>query len=268
MSTGPGQLWHETVTSAGEALEERCGLVDYRGSSRDELDWFKPVWHPYLGTGLGWGQQRAGNWLQFNAPGWGNWGPDHTGFGDVWNEDSGMSQTTSVYLDGELADQGPSSAAYMRTRRPTSTPTSSSPTPRWTRHAGRSRRGHAELTFRSAATPDDRWTFLPLINLSFDVDTDLAGKVRAGKKLPIGLGAGYVAGAPDTGTIGGGKLEVSYDAGKTWRQVALRGGDGKASWQGTLNVPRDAEHVSLRASARDERGGSVTQEIVRAVAVR
>ncbi|MGQ4442868.1 S8 family serine peptidase, partial [Streptomyces violaceoruber] len=47
VSTGPGQLWHETVTSAGEALEERGGLSRYRGGSRAELNWFKPVWHPY-----------------------------------------------------------------------------------------------------------------------------------------------------------------------------------------------------------------------------
>ncbi|GHA66182.1 peptidase [Streptomyces tendae] len=271
VSTGPGQLWHETVTSADEALEERGGLSDYRGGSRTELDWFKPVWHPYLGTGLGWGQQRAGNRLQFNAPGWGDSGPDHTGFGDVWSEGSGMSQTTSVYLDGELVDQGPSSAAYVwdapadehTYKLVTDTALDAARWPTATK-------GHAEWTFRSTATPDDRWTFLPLINLSFDVDTDLAGKVRGGKKLRIGLGAEYVAGAPDTGTIGGGRLEVSYDDGKSWHQVRLRGGDGggEASWQGTLSVPRDAEHVSLRASARDDRGGSVTQEIVRAVAVR
>ncbi|MFI8484972.1 S8 family serine peptidase [Streptomyces rubrogriseus] len=269
VSTGPGQLWHETVTSAGEALEERGGLSRYRGGSRAELNWFKPVWHPYLGTGLGWGQQRAGNRLQFNAPGWGDSGPDHTGFGDVWSEGSGMSQTTSVYLDGELADQGPSSAAYVwdapadehTYRLVTDTALDAARWPLATK-------GHAEWTFRSAATPDDRWTFLPLINLSFDVDTDLAGKVRAGKKLRVGLDAAYVAGAPDTGKLGGGKLEASYDGGTTWHQVRLRGGDGEASWHGTLSVPRDAEHVSLRASARDDRGGSVTQEIVRAVAVR
>ncbi|MEU9635638.1 S8 family serine peptidase [Streptomyces tendae] len=271
VSTGPGQLWHETVTSADEALEERGGLSEYRGGSRTELNWFKPVWHPYLGTGLGWGQQRAGNRLQFNAPGWGDSGPDHTGFGDVWSEGSGMSQTTSVYLDGELVDQGPSSAAYVweapadehTYKLVTDTALDAARWPTATK-------GHAEWTFRSAATPDDRWTFLPLINLSFDVDTDLAGKVRGGKKLGIGLGAEYVAGAPDTGTIGGGRLEVSYDDGKSWHQVRLRGGDGggETSWQGTLSVPRDAEHVSLRASARDDRGGSVTQEIVRAVAVR
>ncbi|WP_406132365.1 S8 family serine peptidase [Streptomyces anthocyanicus] len=269
VSTGPGQLWHETVTSAGEALEERGGLSRYRGGSRAELNWFKPVWHPYLGTGLGWGQQRAGNRLQFNAPGWGDSGPDHTGFGDVWSEGSGMSQTTSVYLDGEPVDQGPSSAAYVwdapadehTYRLVTDTALDAARWPLATK-------GHAEWTFRSAATPDDRWTFLPLINLSFDVDTDLAGKVRAGKKLRIGLGAAYVAGAPDTGKLGGGKLEASYDGGTTWHQVRLRGGDAEASWYGTLSVPRDAEHVSLRASARDDRGGSVTQEIVRAVAVR
>ncbi|WP_399884677.1 S8 family serine peptidase [Streptomyces sp. BBFR51] len=269
VSTGPGQLWHETVTSAGEALEERGGLSEYRGGWRAELNWFKPVWHPYLGTGLGWGQQRSGNQLQFNAPGWGDSGPDHTGFGDVWSEGSGMTQTTSVYLDGELADQGPSSAAYVSDA-PADEHTYGLVTDtaldaaRWPLAT----KGHAEWTFRSAATPDDRWTFLPLINLSFDVDTDLAGKVRGGKKLRVGLDAAYVAGTPDTGKLGGGKLEASYDGGQTWHQVRLRGGDGEASWHGTLSVPRDAEHVSLRASARDDRGGSVTQEIVRAVAVR
>ncbi len=92
--------------------------------------------------------------------------------------------------------------------------------------------------------------------------------MRGGKKARVGIGAAYVAGAPDTGTVGDAALEVSYDAGKTWRAVRLRDGDGEASWQGTLSVPRDAEHLSLRASARDDRGGSVTQEILRAATVR
>ncbi|MER6849518.1 S8 family serine peptidase [Streptomyces flaveolus] len=267
VSAGRGQRWHESVEAADGALEERSGLVRYEGGSRPELDWFKPVWHPWLGTGLGWGQQRAGNRLQFNAPGWGDSGPDHTGFGDVWSEGSGMTQTTAVYLDGELVDDGPSSAAYVwdapadehTYKLVTDTALDAD---RWKLGT----KGHAEWTFRSAATPEDRWTFLPLINLSFDVDTDLAGEVRGGRKLSVGIGAEYVAGAPDTGTIGGGTLQVSYDDGKTWKSVPLTGKG--ASWHGTLDVPRGAEHVSLRASARDDRGGSVTQEIVRAVGVR
>ncbi|MDH6215487.1 S8 family serine peptidase [Streptomyces pseudovenezuelae] len=264
VSTGPGQLWHESVTAADGALEERSGLVAYRGGSRPALDWFKPVWHPWLGTGLGWGQQRSGNQLQFNTPGWGDSGPDHTGFGDVWSAETGMSQYTEVYLDGELVDRRQSSGAYAWDA-PADEHTYKVVTDtaldadRWRL----STKGHSEWTFRSAATPEDRWTFLPLINLAFDVDTDLAGDVRGGARLPVGIRAEYVQGAPDTGTIGGEKLEVSYDDGKSWRTVRLTGGG-----HGTLTVPRDASYISLRAAASDDRGGSVTQEVIRAVGVK
>ncbi|MFJ4789712.1 S8 family serine peptidase [Streptomyces sp. NPDC088794] len=264
VSTGPGQLWHESVTAADGALEERSGLVRYRGGSRPALDWFRPVWHPWLGTGLGWGQQRSGNQLQFNTPGWGDSGPDHTGFGDVWSTETGMSQYTEVYLDGESVDRWQGSGAYAWDA-PADEHTYKVVTDtaldadRWRL----STKGHAEWTFRSAATPDDRWTFLPLINLSFDVDTDLAGDVRGGARLPVGIRAEYVKGAPDTGTIGDEKLEVSYDDGKSWRPVRLTG-----TGHGTLTVPRDASYISLRAAASDDRGGSVTQEVIRAVGVK
>ncbi|GHE83483.1 S8 family serine peptidase [Streptomyces fumanus] len=267
VSTGPGQRWHESVSTAGGALEQRGGVVRYRGGTRSRLDWFRPVWHPWLGTGLDWGQQRMGDRMRFNAPGWGDSGPDHTGSGDVYGADSGMRQRTAVYLDGAPVGTSADATAYVSAAPPgehtyrlvTDTALDAG---RWTPGST----AHAEWTFRSAATPQDRWTYLPLINLSFALDTDLAGRVRGGRELPVGLGAQYVAGAPDTGTLGGGKLDVSYDAGRTWRPVRLTG-DG-ASWRGTLEVPRGAEHLSLRASARDDRGGTVTQEIVRAVAVR
>ncbi|MFB7497632.1 S8 family serine peptidase [Streptomyces sp. NPDC056161] len=267
VSTGPGQQWHESVTAAGGALEERGGLVSYPGGSRTALNWFRPVWHPWLGTGLGFGQQRSGGRLQFNTPGWGDSGPDHTGFGDVWSDGSGMTQDTAVYLDGAEVDRRQGSAAYVEDA-PADEHTYKVVTDtaldagRW----GRATRGHAEWTFRSAATPEDRWTGLPLINLSFDVGTDLAGRVADGR-VPVRLGAAYVAGAAGTGRLGGGTLDVSYDDGTTWRPVALTVDPG-AAWHGTLTVPRDAAHVSLRATARDDKGGSVTQEIVRAVAVK
>ncbi|KOV67878.1 S8 family serine peptidase [Streptomyces sp. MMG1121] len=267
VSTGPGQLWHESVTIGDGTLEERSGLVRYEGGTHPVLDWFRPVWHPWLGTGLGWGQQRAGNQIQLNTPGWGDSGPDHTGFGDVWSTDSGMSQTTAVYLDGALVDKGTSSAAYVwdapadaHTYKAV-TDTALDPA-RWKLAT----QGHSEWTFRSAATPEDHWTYLPLINLAYDLDTDLAGTVRGGQRVPVGLGASYVAQAAGTGTLGGGRLEVSYDEGTTWRTVSLTGKN--ASWRGTLTVPRGAKSLSLRASAHDDQGGSVTQEIIRAVAVR
>ncbi|MEU5114662.1 S8 family serine peptidase [Streptomyces longwoodensis] len=267
VSTGPGQLWQESVTAADGALEERSGPVAYRGGSHPALNWFRPVWHPWLGTGPGWGLQRSGNSLQFNVPGWGDSGPDHTGSGDVWSEESGMEQTTSAYLDGALVDRRRGSAAHVQDApadaRTYTVVTDTALDPgRWSRAS----EGHAEWTVRSAATPGDHWTHLPLINLSFAVDTDLAGDVRGGTRVPVGLGARYVVGAAGTGTLGGGTLAVSYDDGATWRPVPLTG--GAATWHGTLAVPRDAASVSLRASARDDRGGSVTQTLVRAVGVR
>ncbi|MER5756558.1 S8 family serine peptidase [Streptomyces sp. NPDC002088] len=268
VSTGPGQKWHESVQTADGALEERGGLVTYKGGSHPDLDWFKPVWHPWLGTGLGWGQQRAGNQMQFNTPGWGDSGPDHTGFGDVWSSDTGMTQYTEVYLDGTRVDRRKSSGAYVWSA-PADEHTYKVVTDT-TLDADRwklATKGHAEWTFRSAATPNDRFTFLPLINLSFDVDTDLAGDIRGGTRVPIGIGAEYVVGAQDTGTLGGGTLEVSYDDGTTWQPVKLTGA-GNAAWHGTLTVPRDAAYVSLRASATDDQGGSVQQEITRAVGVK
>ncbi|OIJ90976.1 S8 family serine peptidase [Streptomyces colonosanans] len=267
VSTGPGQLWHESVNAGDSTLEERSGLIGYRGGDHAALNWFKPVWHPWLGTGLGWGQQRSGNVMQFNTPGWGDSGPDHTGFGDTWSADSGMTQATAVYQDGTLVDRRSGSTAYVwdapadeHTYKLVTDTTLDAD--RWKL----STKGHSEWTFRSSATPADRATFLPLLNLAYDVDTDLSGDVRGGR-VPVGISASYVAGAPGTGTIGDAKLQVSYDDGASWQTVPLTGGTGD-SWMGTLTVPSDARYVSLRASASDERGGSATQEIIRAVGVK
>ncbi|MGC0332171.1 hypothetical protein RKD23_005161 [Streptomyces sp. SAI-170] len=262
VSAGPGQRWQESVTTADGALEQRGGVVRYRGGTHRELSWFRPVWHPWLGTALDRGPVRTGDRLEFSLPGWGDSGPDHSGFGDVWSEESGMRQSTEVYLDGELVDRRRGADAYVSGapagehtyRVVTDTALDAG---RW----GLATEGHTEWTFRSAATAEE--TRLPLINLSFDLGTDLAGRVPGGRRVPVGIRAGYVAGAAGTGVVGGVALEVSYDDGVTWRRVAL-----DRSGRGVLDVPEGAGSVSLRASARDDRGGSVRQEVIRAAGVR
>ncbi|MFF3786472.1 S8 family serine peptidase [Streptomyces sp. NPDC001933] len=265
-STAAGQRWHESV-DLENSLEERGGTPSYRGGSKVELEWFKPVWHPWLGTGLGWGQERSGSELRFNTPGWGDSGPDHTGFGRVY-DDPTMSQYTEVYVNGERVDRRKSSGAYARPAPAEEatykvvTDTTLDPA-RWRLAT----KGHSEWTIRSKETPADRWTYLPLINLGFDLDTDLAGDVRGGSRVPVRIYAEYVKGAPDTGVLGGGSLEVSYDEGATWTNVTLSSSRG-ASWNGELRVPSGAKFVSLRAGVSDDRGGSVKQELIRAVGVR
>ncbi|MGW2088789.1 S8 family serine peptidase [Streptomyces sp. NPDC001880] len=269
VSTGTGQRWHEAV-NLGESrlsMEQRGGISSYRGGSKVELGWFKPVWHPWLGTGVGWGQQRSGKQLQFNTPGWGDSGPDHSGFGDVYNDPT-MSQYTEVYVNGEQVSRRISSGGYVwdapaeEATYKVVTDTALDPD-RWRLAT----KGHSEWTFRSKETPADRQTFLPMINLGFDLDTDLIGDVRGGSRVPVRIYAEYVKGASDTGVLGGGSLEVSYDEGATWTNVALSS-SRDASWNGELRVPSGAKSVSLRAGASDDRGGSVEQEIIRAVGVR
>ncbi|MFJ9811384.1 S8 family serine peptidase [Streptomyces sp. NPDC101158] len=262
VSTGTGQRWHESV-DLGDSLEQRGGQSVYQGGSQVEKDWFEPVWHPWLGTGLGWGQQRSGNDLRFNTPGWGDSGPDHTGFGNVWGDPT-MTQYTEVYVNGVRVDRKMSSGAYAwdapaeEATYKVVTDTALDPA-RWRLGT----KGHAEWTFRSAETPADEITYLPLINLGFDLDTDLAGNVRGGGRVPVRVFAAYVTGASGTGVLGGNRLEASYDEGRTWTAVAL---DRKG--RGELRVPAGAGSVSLRAGASDDRGGSVTQEIIRAVGVK
>ncbi|MEU3427311.1 S8 family serine peptidase [Streptomyces gardneri] len=267
VSTGTGQRWHESV-DLGDSLEERGGTPSYKGGSRVDLDWFGPVWHPWLGTGLGWGQQRTGNDLRFNTPGWGDSGTDHTGFGNVWSDPT-MSQYTEVYVDGVRVDRKKSSGAYawdapaQEAAYRVVTDTALDPA-RWRLAT----KGHSEWTFRSAETPNDRITYLPMLNLGFDLDTDLNGDVRAGSRLPVRTFAEYVDGASGTGTITGGTLDVSYDEGKTWTKVALKPSWRGASWSGELRIPAGAASVSLRAGASDDQGGTVTQELIRALGVK
>ncbi|MEX0170902.1 S8 family serine peptidase [Streptomyces sp. LMG1-1-1.1] len=267
VSTGTGQRWHESV-DLGDSLEERGGTPSYRGGSRVDLDWFGPVWHPWLGTGLGWGQQRTGNDLRFNTPGWGDSGTDHTGFGNVWGDDS-MTQYTEVYVNGVRVDRKKSSGAYAwdapaeEAAYKVVTDTTLDPA-RWRLGT----KGHSEWTFRSAETPGDRVTYLPLLNLAFDVDTDLHGDLRAGSRIPIGISASYVRGAAATGTLTTATLDVSYDEGTTWTKIPLKKSSRAAGWTGELHIPSTAPSVSLRAGAADDRGGSVTQELIRAIGVK
>lgn len=268
VSAAEGQTWHETVTAGPQySLEERGGLVAYPGGKSTPLNWFKPVLHPWLGTGLGWGQTRSGDNLAFNTPGWGDSGSDHTGFGDVWN-DASLTQTTDVLVDGVSTGPKTSSGVNLWDMDPGEhTYKVVTDTTMDAKVWGTGVKGHSAWEVRSARTPEDRETYLPMINLGFDVDTALDGTVKAGGKLPIGINAEYVVGASDTGTLTTGALAVSYDQGRTWTQVDLAKKGG--SWTGKLSVPKKGTRtVSLRASVRDDQGGSVTQVLTDAINVK
>ena len=70
------------------------------------------------------------------------------------------------------------------------------------------------------------------------------------------------------GTVTGATFEFSYDDGATCQTGALTA-DGHGGWKTTMTVPKDAsKYVSIRATAQDDAGNSVTQEVIRAFGLR
>ncbi|MFB6671892.1 hypothetical protein ACFCWG_05690 [Streptomyces sp. NPDC056390] len=60
---------------------------------------------------------------------------------------------------------------------------------------------------------------------------------------------------------------MSYDDGSHWMPAGLRGtADGK--WTVDVRAPKSAKHVSLRATAKDDAGNTVSQTVMRAYALK
>ena len=107
---------------------------------------------------------------------------------------------------------------------------------------------------------------LPLSAVRFapPLRVDNSAPAGQGFVVPVtGAAAARRAGRP------GGELtvDVSYDGGKTWSKAKLvrTAADG---WSATVRHPAGAGYVSLRATARDTAGNTVTQRIIQAYRLR
>ena len=83
----------------------------------------------------------------------------------------------------------------------------------------------------------------------------------------IGLSAFHPPAVEGAGKVTDATLEVSYDDGATWKRADLAR-EGTGSWSATVRIPARVTHLSLRATASDDAGNRVTQEVVRAAGVR
>ncbi|MEU6714847.1 S8 family serine peptidase [Nonomuraea sp. NPDC046802] len=115
-------------------------------------------------------------------------------------------------------------------------------------------------TFSSEHTEEP--TALPLLMAAFDTPADLRNQAGSRK---LGLSLSHQQGARQN-AIGNLSLELSYDDGATWKQARLRDKGGR-SYETTLDRSPSG-FVSLRLKAADVKGNSLTQEVIRAYAVR
>ena len=265
VSTYDDVTWYENVDHES-GWGQRGIRQAYEPRSTTVRDWFAPVAAPRTGDGY-WGPWHDSTWFAVNvAPAGGQdgitgsfpWGETPVTSrlyqGDTLVRESiGQAVQTSV-----PAADGPQTyrfkidtdAADDQHRYSTSTRTS------WTFVADQA----------DAEVPGETGTPLPLVQLDYDVDTALDGTVRAGSVVPLAVAPYTVPGAPRAGAVTGATLDVSYNGGATWSKATLHQ-DGDR-WVTRLRIPaRGAEAVSLRATAQDDAGNTVTQEIVSAFGV-
>ncbi|MGC4852425.1 S8 family serine peptidase [Micromonospora sp. DT4] len=119
-----------------------------------------------------------------------------------------------------------------------------------------------DWTFFSGAVTDVQ--AMPLVQLDYDTDVDLAGRAPRRNDLTITpVVVGSTAAKDGVSALG---LEVSYDDGRTWQRQSLK--ERKGAWTAALNAPGRAEYVSIRVTAQQRNGGGVTQTVMRAYGLR
>jgi subtilisin family serine protease len=114
----------------------------------------------------------------------------------------------------------------------------------------------ADWTFRSTTVTDQIPQSQPLMAVKFTPTVD--ERNQAYRVLPtiVPISVNHNTGA--TASLSG--VEVSHDKGSTWRAAPVLCLNGK--WYAVLTHPAAAKSVSLKASAQDAAGNSVTETII------
>ncbi|MEU1242655.1 S8 family serine peptidase [Micromonospora parva] len=121
-------------------------------------------------------------------------------------------------------------------------------------------------TFRSRHVAGDTPARLPLSVVRFAPPLRVDNSAPAGQGFVIPVRVQRQPGAPSA-RVEKLTVDVSYDGGKTWGRAKLvrTSADG---WSALLRHPAGTGHVSLRATARDTAGNTVTQRIIQAYRLR
>jgi hypothetical protein len=119
----------------------------------------------------------------------------------------------------------------------------------------------AAWTFRSGHASGGGPVRLPLSAVRFTPALDADNAAPAGRAFDLPVTVAGQPGAPAAPTADL-AVEISYDDGATWSKAPLRA--TPAGWTATVRHPAGAGFASLRATATDATGATVTETIIRA----
>ncbi len=113
--------------------------------------------------------------------------------------------------------------------------------------------------------PGDVPARLPAMAVRFTPPLAVDSSAPAGRTFTVPVAVQRQPGAP-SGRVVALTVDVSYDGGKTWRKATLKKQGG--AWTATVRHPAGPGYASLRATARDDAGNTVTQRIIQAYRLR
>lgn len=265
VSAQEGTTWYHQAQVLDSPWGVRETRLAYKPGDRLNQDWFAPVARPRFGDGF-WTPYRNGNSLVMNVPAWADSGDGHTG-SDL-GEEPKNTQSLKLYQGNTLVEDRKDQAIYSFKNYPEANTQyrlvndSTRDAERW----NTSTSTHTEWTFWSKAREEIRYN-LPLLSLDYKIDTDMDGNALAGKTTKLGLSVVQIKNALGNGNVKGAGLDVSFNEGKTWKNVKLVR-DGENNWTADVKAPANATSVSLRANAWDDAGNRIDQEVIRAYGLR
>ncbi|MFE2022365.1 S8 family serine peptidase [Streptomyces sp. NPDC059499] len=267
----PGQVWREFHTQGVDrALSWTMVSGDntYARGATSRLDWFAPLTRPAQSESFGVYNSRWQNYMTWNVQAWAS-ASDNMRLGGYlpWGETPSHLQ---VFQGDKLIHDNPVSGDMQWVE----VPAGNLPyrTVLDVERPGDvfrlSTRTHSEWTFMSDTVDSDFFEPFSVLNLDYELETDLHGDVKAGTTQRIALEPVSMNLDTVPGKVTTVKLDVSYDDGATWQKVTLSKGSG-GYWNGSFKTARKpGGFVSVRASAATDRGFSVKNEIIRAYGLR
>jgi subtilisin family serine protease len=128
-----------------------------------------------------------------------------------------------------------------------------------------STRTRSAWEFGSERPATGKRELLGLLQVDYDVPTNLMGRIAEGRPATIGL-AVHRQGSASVLRDASLRLWVSYDEGTSWRVSAVQRRPG-GEFRATVTPPKASESVSLRVHAADSVGNALEQDVIRAVGV-
>ncbi|WP_234389091.1 S8 family serine peptidase [Streptomyces sp. AS58] len=288
VTSGDTEWMHYVNFIAGPDLYQPAPMVwglrdaprTFRAGEKAEEAWYKAVLRPSIPRGWGRPAVRDGDILRLAIPEYtdavaGHWarkiarsagGIGRAAAPGISEEPSYEGDTVAavLYRDGKKVQEADSAWGSFRMPAGKADYRLDLTTERETEYWETGIKTATSWTFRSDTAAEE--TLLPLLQVDYDVAADLRNRIDGGKRHDLDLTVRHQDGlAAPTGVKV--KVEASFDDGQTWTGQVRVKDRGHNRFTATVERPdghRHAEFVTLRVTASDKAGNTVTQTVERA----